>query len=163
MEKVKLRDTVDQTYGEYYVLITNIGSAYKWFIFHLEVVMVTTMIVCLSACTRIPDQVVAARLGVLGFVGTAVFLSLFSSLADVHEQFEGMTSSWRQLPLQDAWMKKFLRSAKPLGIRVGSYFEAFFSYVLILSMADVERPFESFMSLHCELQPATSSTFIITR
>lgn len=86
--------------------------------------MVIAMTLCFTASTRIPDNVVAIRMAVVGLLGTIVFLSIFRSLADVQERFEAMTNSWKKLPLQDTWMKEFLRSVKPRGIMVGSYFEA---------------------------------------
>ena len=145
LEKQRLREKVGQTYREYYVLITYIGSAYKWFVLHLEIVMVTAMVLCLSACTKIPDPGVSIRLGVIGFVGTTVFLSLFSSLADVHERFEAMTSSWRKLHLQDTWMKQFLRSVKPRGIMVGSYFEVDKGLVMTLAGIIVDNTVSAMM------------------
>lgn len=140
LQKLKLRHNVGLIRSQQYVLLSNINTEYRGFMLTLEVVLIATVTLCFCASARYTDDgVLAMRLLIVGCIGATTLLAVFSSAADAFEGSEAMVMSWRRLPLQDAWMKRFLKSVKPAGIMVGSYFEADKGLVMTIARIIVDN------------------------
>ena len=97
------------------------NSNFRWIIAITEALITTFAVISFGAAAK-TDGLVALRALVVGLGVTSIFLLFIKNMAEVHEHFEAMLSSWRRLPGQDAWMRRFLRSTRPRGITVGNYF-----------------------------------------
>ena len=123
-DKVKLRWSVSRKYNQHYLLIANMNAECKWLVLSFEIIMIVILMASCFAAVRISDGLLAVRLCVVTCVGATVTMVIFSSLADVHAYSAEMLTSFKHLPLRDAWFRRFMRSVRPVGVMVGSYFEA---------------------------------------
>ena len=123
-ERMELRKTMCRKYSQHYLLVLNLDSEYRWLMFSLEIILIMIITVCFFASIRISDGLLATRLCVVAVVSTVVTLGIFSAMAEVHADFQNMATSWKCLPMRDAWFRRYMKCVKPIGLKVGSYFVA---------------------------------------
>ena len=123
-EKLKLRFRLSRKYSQHYLLMANINAECRWLTLSFEIIMILLLTAIFFAGVRTSDGLLAVRLCIVACVAFTICLIMFNSMADIHAEFQQMVTSWKYLPLRDAWFRRFMRSVRPIGIMVGSYFEA---------------------------------------
>ena len=106
------------------VLMGEFNAMLKWAFWGLQITILSTATFATVAAVTSEEGRRKVHMAVTVIASMAIFASMYTKLASVHDYSKDVLFQWRQCRRERAWIWRFLRSTPPVSISLGSYFIA---------------------------------------